>query len=440
MRKTVLFSLLILGIGVSINVHAEDYCALSAGCHSTPENPLQICADLKKQCTIQQNASASSSTPTQNNTNSYTNNYDLEVSNCLNDFTSEYKKFKTNYDTVIDKKNYTDALTYIENMQDYLANMKNSVCYATAKNNIIGINNSLTEIYKSISKLVDDGTTQDKKFLEDFSIQLLLNIELDNAIKWMYNNGLTSLNTITNFMGEDYLTREQASKFFVQFGKKFLGKVVDSKKRVTLGDLTKANTTLQSYIKEANQLWLFKWVNGKFLPFNKLTRAQAIAVIIRANNWQQNEKTNPWYMGYYNIINNYWLLTWLSFDVNSLDSTNIKRKEIALLLYRLNNYILSDDSSIKLCQKINGEFSTSDWNTVVVNWVESWNCTCKEWYGFNKDGTKCIEATDKMTCQDTFWEYSYTDWTLNDSWGYNCFCKEWYDRESDAPNSPCVKK
>ena len=313
MRKTVLFFLLFLWIGVSISVHAEDYCALSAGCHSTPENPLQICADLKRQCTIQQNSSSSSSTPTQNNTNSYTNNYDLEVANCLNNFTSEYKRFKTNYDIVIAKKSYTDALTYIKNMQDYLVNMKSSICYATSKNNIIEIYNSLWEIYKSINKLVAD---QNKPVPEDpILTELLFNIDLQDAITWMYNQWLTSLKTVSTFMGEDYLTREQASKFFVQFGKKVLGKVVDSKKEVKLGDLKKANGTLQSYIKEANQLWLFKWVNGKFLPFNKLTRAQAIAVIIRANNWQQNEKTNPWYMGYYNIINNYWLLTWLSFDV-----------------------------------------------------------------------------------------------------------------------------
>jgi len=55
-------------------------------------------------------------------------------------------------------------------------------------------------------------------------------------------------------MPDDYLTREQASKFFVLFAKKILKKSVDTKKSVSLSDLTKADKTLQSHIKEANQL------------------------------------------------------------------------------------------------------------------------------------------------------------------------------------------
>lgn len=259
-------------------------------------------------------------------------------------------------------------------------------------------------------------------------------LELQEAISWMYNQWLTTFKTISSFMWEDYLTREQASKFFVQFWKKILWKIVDTKKIVILGDLKKANGTLQSYIKEANQLGLFKWANGMFLPFNNLTRAQTIAVIIRANNWQQNEKTNPWYMGYYNIINNYWLLSWLSFDVNNLDSTNIKRKEVALLLYRLNNYILSDDSSIKLCQQVGGQFGSSNW---VLNSSWTYDCTCKEWYVFSKNTKQCVTAS--KNCQEYFWEYSYSNLVMTDNWQYNCLCSDWYNRSGGIIGSSCAK-
>lgn len=253
----------------------------------------------------------------------------------------------------------------------------------------------------------------------------------------MYTNGLTRFKTAYDFMWEEYLTREQASKFFVQFGKKILGKVVDSKKVVKLNDLKKADNTLQFYIKEANQLWLFKWVQGNFLPFNKLTKAQAIAVIIRANNWLQDETQNQWYKKYYDIVNNYWMLEGLWFDINTLDSSNSKRKDIAVLLYRLNSYISREDSSIKLCQSTYWEFSNSEW---IINSSWTYDCTCKEWYGRNTNQTKCIEATDKTSCQDIYWKYSYTDYTLDNVWWYNCYCQEWYDRESDAPDSPCIKK
>lgn len=161
------------------------------------------------------------------------------------------------------------------------------------------------------------------------------NKEITDAISWMFNNWLTIYNSIDSFMWSDYLTREQASKFFVEFSEKIRGINADTSKSVYLNDITKADKTLQSHIKKANQLGLFKWVNWKFLPFNNLTRAQAIAVIIRSIDWIQDETGTKWYENYYNIANNYNLLDGLNFDFTSLDSINIKRSEVALLLYRL---------------------------------------------------------------------------------------------------------
>lgn len=161
-----------------------------------------------------------------------------------------------------------------------------------------------------------------------------INKELQDAVAWMYKMWLTTYWTVDTFMWEDYLTREQASKFFVQFTKQILDKTIDITKTVNLSDIKQADSTLQAYIKEANQFWLFKWVNWKFLPFNKLTRAQAIAVIIRAMDWTQDENNWKWYNVYYNTANNYSMLDWLWFDLENLDSTNIKRGEVALFLFR----------------------------------------------------------------------------------------------------------
>ena len=239
-------------------------------------------------------------------------------------------------------------------------------------------------IWNSNNTSCVEGTPSNNNVIK---IDTNINSELQNAITWMYSNWLTSYSSVRDFMWDDYLTREQASKFFVQFGKKIFGKIVNDTKPVKLNDILKANTTLQSYIKEANQLWLFKGVNGMFLPFNKLTQAQTIAVLIRTNNWLQNEINKPWYSNYYNIANNYWILQWLWFDFNSLDSNNIKRKEVALLLFRLSNYISQDNSSVKLCQKQYGEFSNSDWIS-----DNSWSylCTCKQGYTRNNEKTQCI--------------------------------------------------
>lgn len=160
------------------------------------------------------------------------------------------------------------------------------------------------------------------------------NKEVTESIARMYDNWLTIYNSIDSFMWLDYLTREQASKFFVEFSEKIRWIKIDTTKKVSFRDLKNADKTLQSHIKKSNQLGLFNGVDWNFLPFDKLTRAQAIAVVIRSIDWIQDESGLEWYENYYNTANYYNLLYWLDFDFISLDSTYIKRFEIALLLYR----------------------------------------------------------------------------------------------------------
>ena len=161
------------------------------------------------------------------------------------------------------------------------------------------------------------------------------NDELQEAVSWMYWKDLTSFGNVNDFNWEWELTREQASKFFVQFTKQILGKKADETKKVELKDLTKADKTLQPYIKRSNQLWLFKWSDGNFYPFNRLTRAQALAVLIRAKNWLQDEWNSKRYSKYYDIASEYGIISSLWFNFDTLDSLNIKRKEIAIMLFRL---------------------------------------------------------------------------------------------------------
>ncbi|MCX6822502.1 MAG: S-layer homology domain-containing protein [candidate division SR1 bacterium] len=159
--------------------------------------------------------------------------------------------------------------------------------------------------------------------------------ELQQSINWMYDNGLTSYNTLAGFMGDNYLTREQASKFFVKFANK-LGKTDDAHINNKFTDIGKANSTLISYIGSAYSMGIMNGKNNKFMPSFKLTQAQAIAVIIRIIKGQQNEniKGSKRYIGYYNLANSYGMLDGLGFNYTSLDSTNILRKDVALLLYR----------------------------------------------------------------------------------------------------------
>lgn len=188
-------------------------------------------------------------------------------------------------------------------------------------------------VYNALKNSMSGNIIDAEKFINNLSANN--NTELVDAISWMYNNWLTMYNTIEKFLPNNYLTREEASKFFVMYSKAILNKAINSDKYISFYDLKSADPTLQSYIKESYQLWLFQGYKWKFMPFNKLTQAQAIAVIMRSINGFQTENNGKWYDSYYSLINHGWILDWLRFDYNSLDSVNITRWEVALLLYRL---------------------------------------------------------------------------------------------------------
>ena len=73
------------------------------------------------------------------------------------------------------------------------------------------------------------------------------------------------------------------------------------------------------------------------MPFNQLTKWQAIAVIIRMVKWYLEEPTE-YFPRYYNYLMEWekrWLFArmWSNFD--TLDEENVLRWEVALMLHRL---------------------------------------------------------------------------------------------------------
>jgi len=134
-------------------------------------------------------------------------------------------------------------------------------------------------------------------------------------------------------MWDDYVTREQASKFFVFFAF-LLWKEDNTSKIVRFTDINNANPNLLPYIGFAYRMWIMNWSNNKFMPFSNLTPAQSLAMLIRITDWKLNEQWTNRYTEYYNHANSDWILDGLWFSISNLDTTNIKRKDMALLLYR----------------------------------------------------------------------------------------------------------
>lgn len=171
--------------------------------------------------------------------------------------------------------------------------------------------------------------------------------ELKKAIEWMYENWLTQYNTPEKFWSNDYLTREQAAKIFSTFYATILNKKFNENVNLNIfSDMNEANPSLKYYIFQAYDMWLIKGFKWKFMPNDKLTKAQAISLAIRMVNWDLEQIKNAWYTNYYIKAKKYWLLKRWDFDIVDLDRTNITRWDIALVLYALNNHITNNKGKV----------------------------------------------------------------------------------------------
>ena len=182
--------------------------------------------------------------------------------------------------------------------------------------------------------------------------------ELKKAIEWMYANWLTQYDTPEKFWSNDYLTREQAAKFFTTFYSKVLNRKFNWNADLKVfSDIDEANPELKQHISQAYNIWLFKGFRWKFMPKNNLTQAQAISVAIRMINWDLEQVKNAWYINYYEKAKKYWLLKRWDFDIVDLDRTYITRWDTAIILYALYNHIRSNNDNAAI--DYNYELTTS---------------------------------------------------------------------------------
>ena len=175
---------------------------------------------------------------------------------------------------------------------------------------------------------------------------------------WMRETGITNATNISTFNPFDSLTREQAAKMVVQYAKSQNIPGLSGSDFCSFTDLTKADPTLQSSIKEACQLGLMQG-NGKlFNPKQTMKKAEFIALLIRISEKNRlDEKTNPRWSNYFikakelGIINNE---DYLSFEAP------LTRYEAGLLLYRF--YVK---------QKIIKNLNTSQLKNQLISTVKS---------------------------------------------------------------------
>jgi hypothetical protein len=65
-------------------------------------------------------------------------------------------------------------------------------------------------------------------------------------------------NTIDDFLPNNTMTREEASKFYGIFAQKIYNKTEDTSKKCTFNDITKADPTLRTNIISSCKLGIFQ--------------------------------------------------------------------------------------------------------------------------------------------------------------------------------------
>ena len=163
--------------------------------------------------------------------------------------------------------------------------------------------------------------------------------ELQKAITWMYDNGMTRFNNPVSFMANGPIKREQAAKFFWVLAETIYDKTKDISKNCQFSDILSADSTLQENIIQACQMWLFQWYSGKYDPKTNLTNSQALAVLSRIVNWKLDESFSPRYRRYYQSDNlwKYVLANWLKIWSIWSAEKQATRGEIAVMIYRTAN-------------------------------------------------------------------------------------------------------
>lgn len=165
--------------------------------------------------------------------------------------------------------------------------------------------------------------------------------EFAEALAWMYENGLTKYDNKEDYRMFDPVSRQEASKIIWQaYITMWYDSNVNKNSNCSFSDSIQFEPTLAPHIANVCQWWLFKWAEGKYMPLNTLTKAEAMAVLIRMLEWKLSyELQIPRWEQYYNK----WKLIGLTNidDINKFDKP-LERYEIWLMVYRLKNIVANE--------------------------------------------------------------------------------------------------
>jgi hypothetical protein len=108
--------------------------------------------------------------------------------------------------------------------------------------------------------------------------------DLEKAYDLAYNNGITTIDSLQKFRANDAITRQEAAKMFYQSAVSLFSKdAVDLSvvRLIPYKDDSMFDPSLRDFIYQTRILDIIKGSQDNFMPHNTLTRAQALAILMR---------------------------------------------------------------------------------------------------------------------------------------------------------------
>lgn len=223
---------------------------------------------------------------------------------------------------------------------DKAISRKEIAIYLFRLNNIITNENLRIMALNKISQLSDTGNQINSGILSNFeslanSISVTNDPELQEAISWMNDNGLTSYKTVANYLPFTVLNREQAAKILSNFGLLFQFTTANNAalpSSCIFKDINDVEPSLLNYVESACENNILQGTNGYFSPKATINKAQFITAIIRMFVGGKLDETNsPRWKKYFEKAQSMGIVA--PADLVTFENP-ITRYEVALFLYR----------------------------------------------------------------------------------------------------------
>lgn len=185
--------------------------------------------------------------------------------------------------------------------------------------------------------------------------------EFEQALAWMYDNGLTMYNNEIEYRPDDGLLREEAAKIIGQAFTVLGYDQTIKNSSCTFLDSNDIDHSLTQHVQNSCKRGIFKGTtDGKFLPREQLTRPQSMALLVRIFEGKISNENRVPRRGDYYIKGQALGLTTLNNQV-SFD-TMITRREMAIYIRRLRNIATNETLKLMMLGKLT-QLDTNEGNS-----------------------------------------------------------------------------